>query len=540
MQFDAPGLLYAAPVIGLLFAGLTFWARRARVRHAARWSDDLAALARRNNRGAVLVLAVVASLAMAALAGPRWGRQLVTTDTQALDLVIAVDLSRSMLAEDADPSRLDRARRELRRIAHDLQGDRLGLIGFAGRSFILSPLTVDASALHLLIDALDPDMMSAGGTTLAAALRQGRELLLASNRLADRVLVVFTDGEAHDSLDQVIQAAEQLKQDGLRLVLVAEGGTEPVRIPVRSVTGELTGYHRDLDGNIVMTRRRDDLLAAVADGAEGVLVAAGLEDQAGAVRDLVLGYKRAPESTTAAGHDIPRGWIPLLASIALLVVYSVTRRSAALIGLFLALGLPSAAAAQSPQNLADEAWKLGEFGRAAELYRRQARAGDGGDTTWYNAGTAYLAIGRLDLAPELLERAAQSLDPEIRFRALFNLGLANLRLAGRDSANQEAHFASARARYREALLLRPGDDAAKWNLELAIVRSPPSGGGGQGPAPPVPQGGEGEQPRQQPTRLTREQAEQILQSIAAEERRTRQDLTRRSAQMREGRRVRDW
>src|SRR5256885_9152263 len=141
-------------------------------------------------------------------------------------------------------------------------------------------------------------MASQGGTGLAPALRQGGELLQASSELADRVLVVFTDGEAHDSLPPITAQAERLKADGIRLILVAEGGRNPSRIPVRDDHGLLLGYQKDEDGRVIETTRRDDMLGAAADAAQGTLVAADLPDQAGAVRDLVASYRRAPGGAT--------------------------------------------------------------------------------------------------------------------------------------------------------------------------------------------------------------------------------------------------
>src|SRR5256885_184342 len=109
----------------------------------------------------------------------------------ALGLVaLALEISRSMLAEDASPSRLGRALREARRLVQDLDGDRVGLLAFAGSSYILSPLSIDGSALSLYLDALDPEVASEGGTGLAGALRQGGELLRARPHPADRVLGV--------------------------------------------------------------------------------------------------------------------------------------------------------------------------------------------------------------------------------------------------------------------------------------------------------------------------------------------------------------
>jgi Ca-activated chloride channel family protein len=538
MRFDAPLVLAVAPVVALAVALLAWWARRSRVRRARIWSEGLGHVARRLNRLAWVGLAFAALCGTAALAGPRWGRQTVSSDTHALDLVIAVDVSRSMLAEDMAPSRLGRAQQQIRRLVHDLQGDRVGLLGFAGRSFILSPLTGDESAIQLLVDALDPDLVSAGGTDLGAALKQGGELLMASDRVADRVLVVFTDGEAFDSLAVAAAQAQRLEKAGIRFVLVAEGQAAPTRIPERSPTGELTGYHKDLSGQDVVTERRDDVLTAVADAGQGVLVAAGLEDQAGAVRDLVAGYKRAPARATATRHDLPRGWIPLLVAVVVLLAQAFTRRTAALAVLALAL-LPRGAGAQGPRNPGDEAWRAGALETATAWYLRQAQAGVGADTAWYNAGTGLLAGRHLPEAREALLHAVKSLDPGLRFRALYNLGLVELRLATTDSVNRDAHLADARGRYREALLLRPGDAAAKWNLELTITAPPPGSSGG-GATPPPPQGGGGNDTASPLPSLTREQAEQILQSIAAEERDTRQELTRRHAQLREPRREKDW
>src|SRR5256885_11227411 len=163
-----------------------FSSRRRHTRLQGDWSSD------------------VCSSDLVALAGPRWGEERIVAETRGLSLVVAVDISRSMLAEDASPSRLGRALREARRLVQDLEGDRLGLVAFAGSSYILSPLSIDGSAITLYLDALDPDVASEGGTGLASALRQSGELLRAGSDLADRVLVMFTDGEAHDTLPTVV------------------------------------------------------------------------------------------------------------------------------------------------------------------------------------------------------------------------------------------------------------------------------------------------------------------------------------------------
>jgi Ca-activated chloride channel family protein len=462
----------------------------------------------------------------------------VETEAKGLNLVIAVDISRSMLAEDANPSRLARAKREARRLVHDLSGDRIGLIAFAGQSHIMSPITVDGSALNLLVDALHPDNTSAGGSELARALLQGRELLLAKDEVADRVLVVFSDGEAHDSLPEILTAAERLRRDRIRLVLVQEGGTDPVKIPVRDVDGQFLGYQRDPTEQLVETMRRDDIMTAVADAAQGMLVAAEIGDQAGAVRELVAAFKRSPEATTTAAQDVTRAWIPLLTAAILLLIHTITRRTTALAVFVICLGLTGPLEAQAPGNPADEAWLRGEYEVALVRYLEQLRERRGDDTLWFNVGTAAMAYGDTSTARTALENAARSVEPGVRFSALYNLGLMELLLARRDTSNVVQHLEESRRRYREALLIRPNDADAKWNYELTLELMPPEDASGS--EPPESSTDEDETQPTPPQGLSAAQAEQILNSIAEEERRTRERLNRRQSQLRATRGRKDW
>ena len=532
ITFDAPVVVALAPVVAAAVWSAGAWARRIRLRRAAAWSEATARIARSAGQFGAPALGLAAGLAAVALSGPRWGEERIVTETRGLNLVLAIDISRSMLAEDVKPSRLRRALREARRLVQDLDGDRLGLSAFAGTSYILSPLSVDGSALTLYLDALDPDVASEGGTSMAPALAQGIDLLHASPEIADRVLVMFTDGEAHDSLEQAVQEARRLAGLGIHLILVAEGGKQPTKIPVRDDRGTLVSWQQDESGNQILTSRRDDVLGAIADAAQGTIVAAELPDQAGAVRDLVASYKRATATESRTQHGRPRAWIPLLLAGLVLAAQTFTRRTAALIGLLLCV-VP-ALHAQRPRSPAEKAWDKGDSRAAAAAYLAELKSHGDDDTAWYNTGTAALAAGDPALARAALARAASSLDPDLRFRALYNLGLLGLREAKADSVNREAHLADAERAYREALLLQPHHIRAKWNLELVNrLRGgggqntpnpppPPSGGGGGGaaqPPPPPPRGGSG---------MSESQADQVLQSIGQEELRTRRDRTGRT------------
>jgi Ca-activated chloride channel family protein len=543
VSFDAPLLLFLSPLLALAF-GLGAWlARQRRIQLARTWSVSLGRFARSRGGWAPVVLGLGALLAIVGLAGPRSGRTEVKTETRALSLVFAVDISRSMLAEDVAPSRLQRATREVRRLIQDLEGDRLGLIAFAGRSYILAPLTVDGGAVRMYLDGLDPDLASEGGTSLGAVLAQGGQLLSAATDAADRVLVVFTDGEAHDTLPEVLAQAEALKETGVRLILVAEGRALPTRIPIRDSAGTLLEYKQDDEGNVVRTQRRDDVLRGIADAAEGTLVPSELPDQAGAVRDVVAAMKRSPTAETRTTDLVPRAWIPVLGALLLILGYTLARPGPALVSLGGLLLLPHAAWAQRP-TAGGRAMAAGDPMRAAAEFLKEAK-GSARDTAFYNAGTAALDARRFDVARGALTEAAKSLDPDLRYRALYNLGVTGLLAAEVDTAKRNELLAQAADQLREALLLQPSSARAKWNLELATRRKPPPSGGGGGGAQPPAAGG-GAQPQEQPQQsqpqdqgLSRSQAEQILSSMERRERETRAEQQRRM-QGRAAGGVKDW
>ena len=541
MMFDAPLLLFLAPVLGLALGFGAWLSRRRRIRLARRWSPSLGRLARARGQWAPAAVGLTGLAAVVALAGPRWGRTEVRTETRALSLVFAMDISRSMLAEDASPNRLQRSVREARRLIQDLAGDRLGLIAFAGRSYILSPLTVDGGAIRLYLDALDPDLASEGGSNLASVLAQGGQLLGATSDPADRVLVIFTDGEAHDTLADAVREAEKLKETGVHLIMVAEGAAAPSRIPIRDSIGTLIEYKRDEDGTVIQTQRRDDILRAVVDAAEGTLVPDEAPDQAGAVRDLVAAMKRSPTSATRTADLVPRGWIPGLVAGLVLLGYTIARPGPALIGLAGVLVLTRGAGAQRPTP-GGRALAAGDPTRAAAEFLKEAGTGRAKDTAFYNAGTAALEAGRLDVARGALAEATKSLDPSLRYRALYNLGLASLMAARADTSRQEELLDDATDRLRQALLLQPSSQRAKWNLELAERRRPPpppqGGGGGTPPPSGSPQTPQAKPPQPEPRDLTQDQAEQILNSMERRERQTREEQQRRMGGSSGG--VKDW
>jgi Ca-activated chloride channel family protein len=528
VSVDVPVLLYLAPIGAGLVLLLGLFARRRRVRAALRWSPELGAVAGRSGRLGAPLAALAGLLAMAGASGPRWGGTEVATESRALNLIIAIDISRSMLAEDAAPSRLERAVRESRRLLQDARGDRVALLAFAGRSYILAPLTLDDAAVRLQLDALDPGIASEGGTELTSVLRQAGQVLDAASEGGARALVLFTDGEAHDSIGAALDAARALGRAGVTLIVVGEGGTSPTRIPLRDPAGAVVEYKKDATGAEVFTARRDEVLRGLADAAQGVLVPADVADQAGAAWKTLAGLERSPASGRRAEDQTPRAWLFGLAGALLLAGQAMARRSPSLLAIAGLLAPIGAIAAQRPaaghRDLA-----RGDTARAVARYLEAARGGRGGDTAWYNAGTLALGDPASDIARDGLTAASGSLDPSLRFQALYNLGVASLRRARAGGTATEQHERDAARWFREALLLAPSSVEAKWNLELVSRRIPPSAASSAPRSAPTrrPDPGSGEGPGPTRSGLSRSEAERILASVERAEHTVRAEQTRR-------------
>jgi Ca-activated chloride channel family protein len=268
--------LALVPLAGALFVVATRRRRRALEVFAEqalvrKLTDSVSAVARRWK--AALLLGALALLAVA-LARPQFGSRVETVRSVGQDIVVAVDLSVSMLAEDASPNRLERARLAILRLIGNLDGDRIALVAFAGSAFVQSPLTVDYSAAAMFLDAMHPDLMPVQGTDLGAALRVSLDALQQGARDA-RVIVLVTDGE-HLEADFEAEL-ERAVESGVAVHVVGIGSPEGGPIPQYDERGERVGFLRDEQGSVVTTRLDEETLSSVAGrtGARYVRAGAG-------------------------------------------------------------------------------------------------------------------------------------------------------------------------------------------------------------------------------------------------------------------------
>jgi Ca-activated chloride channel family protein len=526
-------LALAAPIIvALAFA----WQHRRRLKRVAALGVEAAVKrlappgVRRPPyaRGARIALAL--ALATLGFAGPRWGEGTTLVRNRGLDVAIAMDASLSMMAEDERPSRLQRMRQEVRRYRASSPGDRNALIAFAGKSYILTPLTTDDGAFELFLDNFDPNIVGLAGTALAPTILQGTGLLQAANGSASRVLVILSDGEAFDDHAAAISAARAAKAAGISIITVGFGTEDGSTIPVRE--GGNIVQKRDSDGQTVITKYDPALLKAVAEAAGGEFIPSSVGDRGGRITQA-LGRLDAEQRDVEEGLSRPLrlAWFLLPAFLLLLVdawrtdggSWNRVRRllrvtSPAALALLLVPATPGDARAQGPAKL----YEQGKYREAAQRWRQQIDKGDKRFATLYDLGTALLAADSLATAEEALERAAATPEARIRRLALYNLGLARLKRALKnDEADRQRAAEGAMAAYRSLLQEQPNDDDAKWNFELAlrVKREQQSGGSSQNQQQNQPQQSQGN-PREQERQMSRQQAEQLLSAASRDERET--------------------
>ncbi len=245
-------LLLLVPVAIVFYYSVFQWKTRALSRFG---NLDLvrklsASVSRRRQVAKAALIIVGISLMALALARPQVGTRLEEVKREGVDVFVALDVSTSMLAEDVQPSRLAKAKHEISSFVDLLQGDRVGLIAFAGEAFVQCPLTLDYGAAKTFLDIMDPDLIPEPGTNLAAAIAIAMKSFESQERKY-KVLVLITDGEHHgDDLLKVIEAADQ---EGVVIYTVGIGSSKGVPIPMYDLSGARE-FKKDRSGQVVLTK----------------------------------------------------------------------------------------------------------------------------------------------------------------------------------------------------------------------------------------------------------------------------------------------
>ncbi len=264
----------------------------------------------------VLFLLALTFIILAA-ARPMWGTRVNEVARRGVDVIIAMDTSLSMDAEDIKPSRLRKAKLEMTGLVDRLRGDRVGLVAFAGSAFVQCPLTLDHSAAKMFLDIMDTGLIPRPGTALSRAISTSVEAFRSRERKY-KVLVLLTDGEDHEG--DPLAAAQAAAEEGVVIHTVGIGSPAGEPIPMRDERGNITGYKKDRQGEVVTSRLDEEALRAVASTTGGLYVRAtqGEVELDSLVAEISGMEKRELQSKLHAGLE-ERFQYPLALALLLLV-----------------------------------------------------------------------------------------------------------------------------------------------------------------------------------------------------------------------------
>lgn len=271
-------LLWLILLIPLLAAGIWWYKQQLREKRKQFFSDELFQSLRKGfwslgDRIKTVSLIAGLTFLVLAIAGPKVGTQVREVKRQGVDLLIALDLSASMNAEDVKPSRLEKAKYEITRLIDRLKGDRAGLIVFTGEAYLQSPMTLDYSALRLFLNIAETDQMPSSTTDFSSAMNVARQAYSSLEEEqnateAAKVILIVSDGENHG--EGYSEALNRLVQNNISVYTLGIGTRIGATIPrYNQRTGALTGYKRDSNGKIVTTQLEPEVLRNIAQKGNG-------------------------------------------------------------------------------------------------------------------------------------------------------------------------------------------------------------------------------------------------------------------------------
>jgi Ca-activated chloride channel family protein len=314
-----------------MLALFMFWTLSRKKRLLSRFGDiplimknsPYISFARQRSKAALLVLAMI--LLCATIARLQFGTHLETVKREGLDIVIALDVSNSMLAQDIKPSRLERAKQEIRSIIGRLAGDRIGLVPFAGDAFIQCPLTIDYPSAEMLAGSVDNTSVAHQGTNIAAAIEVATKAFDQKER-EHKVLLLLTDGE--DQQGGAVEAAELARKEGIRIFTVGIGNPAGEPIPVLDRTGNKVGYKKDKNGDVIVSKLDEETLQKVALATGGKYYnATPNEMELDRIFDEISKLeKKEQEGTLVTRYDDRFQWPLLFALVILIVEFFLSER----------------------------------------------------------------------------------------------------------------------------------------------------------------------------------------------------------------------
>jgi Ca-activated chloride channel family protein len=460
-------------VLGIAGLGLVFWLcerRRLKLIDAVcpldRAAQILPAWRQWAAKGRAVAFLTGLSLLAVALLKPYDGLELREISRKGVDIYLLVDLSESMRAQDIRPSRMERARREIKDFLHLLHGDRVGLIGFAGEAFVFVPLTSDYAAYALFLDELSPDAIPVQGTDIKGAISKAMESFRKLSKASGKAMILITDGEDSVGLDSSI--TERMRADGIKSFVMGIGTPEGAPIPLPE-----GGYKADASGHVVLTRLNEAVLQDLALQTGGGYVRSVSGDL-----DLDQIYRRGikaaftDEALATTQKKLPhyQFQIFLLVALGAFIVeslignrkrakVSLNSESVKSLALLFLIFLARPALAINPFDLekAGEAFEAKDYKGSAQIYRELLAKEPGDARLAFNLGDTLYQEKKYAEAAAAYKQALNAADPLVRQQALYNLG---------NTAFREEKLEDALGYYEKALAMDEKYQKAQLNYDF--------------------------------------------------------------------------
>lgn len=285
-------LLFLLPFLGALFLYVQVWKRKKQAEFG-----DLELVKKLSPNKSVfkpalkfflIVLGLV--FLIIGLANPKMGTKMETVKNNGIDIVFAIDVSKSMLAEDVAPNRLEKSKQLVSKTIDKLKGDRIGIIAYSGSAFPVLPITTDYNVAKMFLQTMNPGMVSSQGTSLSEAIQLSTSIY-GKNKKTNKLLIMISDGEDH--FDGAEEASAEAKSKGIKIITIGVGTEKGGVIPLKS-NGIIEGFQRDKQGQVVVTKRNTEVLNAIAKNTNGGYVDGNNTDN---VLNYVINESKAIQKT---------------------------------------------------------------------------------------------------------------------------------------------------------------------------------------------------------------------------------------------------
>jgi Ca-activated chloride channel family protein len=484
MTFGAPEWLWGLLLIPFLIALFLRAERRGHRRLqefvSARLLPQLAATVNRPRRIMRFALQLLGlALAFVSLAQPRWGYTFEDVKRKGLDLLIAVDTSRSMLSNDVQPSRLDRVKLAVQDLINELQGDRVGLIAFAGRAFLQAPLTIDYDAVVEAINDLDTKTIPEGGTNISSAIALATQSF-GKSATGNRALIIFTDGE--ELSGDAVKTAKEAADAGVRIFTVGIGTPQGSLIPVTGDDGQ-TAFVKDSAGQVVKSKLDDKRLREIAQTTGGFYVhlEGGLRTMQQVQNEGLAKMQAAEMDVRLSRRPIERYEWPLSAALlALTLSILISERKRARERRYVPAPAKALGAAATLLIFVSsftfaaapglDAYRDGKFEDAYSQFQQTLKShpeSRADDKLQFDSGAAAYKLKDYNRALESFSQALLTRDTGLQSKGHYNLGNTLYQRGETEKSDDKklSDWTNALDHYEQTLKLNPNDKDAKENYD---------------------------------------------------------------------------